>query len=81
MKLEESLEQVFDKKSFIDFIRLFYDDYQDNKSEWTNSDLDSFISSMERFLVDSNSESFAPIDYTPSWKLFAQVLLAASIYE
>jgi len=77
--------EVVDRQSFIKFLSLLYDDYQLNKAEWENIDLNSFLEAMIRYSEDiqayyDNTNQKIDAD-TPSWKVFADILLGAKIYE
>jgi hypothetical protein len=69
--LADSIEK---KEDFINFIDAFIDDFQKNKSEWENTDIESFFSAMQRYCSDKKINEV-------SWKVFADILLGASIYE
>jgi len=77
--------EVVDRQSFIKFLSLLHDNYQLNKAEWENIDLDSFLEAMIRYSEDirgyyDNTNQKVDAD-TPSWKVFADILLGAKIYE
>jgi GTPase SAR1 family protein len=77
--------KVVDRKSFIEFLSLLHNSYQENKADWENIDLDSFLEAMIRYSEDiqgyyDNTNQKIDAD-TPSWKVFADILLGAKIYE
>jgi len=76
--------KVVDRQSFIKFLSLFHRDYQLNKADWENIDLDSFLEAMIRYSEDiqgyyDNTNQRVDAD-DPSWKVFADILLGAKIY-
>lgn len=77
--------EVVDRQSFIKFLSLLRENYQLNKTEWENIDLDSFLEAMTRYSEDiqgyyDNTNQKVDAD-TPSWKVFADILQGAKIYE
>ena len=52
--------------------------------EWENTTLDRFLEAMSAWVVDMDG-SFTnrglPVPTTPTWQLFAQMVLAGLIYE
>ena len=74
-------KNVKSKEDFIIFLSALTTDLQNNSNEWENIDLVRYFDAMQRFLEDSTEKSLEKIDFTPSWSLFAKVLLVASIYE
>ena len=81
MGIMELAESVKNKEQFVNFLQAFIDDYENNKQEWENPDLGRYLEAMERFLHDSTEKSMNKIDFTPSWSLFAKIMITASIYE
>ena len=78
-------KEVTDKKSFIEFLKLFRKDLTENSKNWENINLNDFLEAMTRYSEDIqgfydntnqniNSEN-------ASWKIFADILKGASIYE
>ena len=77
--------EVVDRQSFIKFLSLLHNSYQRNKADWENVDLDSFLEAMARYAQDiqgyyDNTNQKVDAN-TPSWKIFADILLGAKIYE
>lgn len=81
MDLMDFAEKVNSKEDFIEFLKLFYSDLIQNVNEWENRDLESFLFAMGRFLEESTEKSLVVVDFTPSWKMFAELLITTSIYE
>ena len=81
MDIVEIAEQVTDKDSFIKFLQALNEDFSNNKEEWENPELDRYIEAMEGYLHGSTEDSINKVDFTPSWSLFAKIMVAASIYE
>jgi hypothetical protein len=81
MSIVEIAEQVTDKDSFIKFLQALNEDLSNNGEEWENPELDRYIEAMKGYLNASTESSINKVDFTPSWSLFAKIMVAASIYE
>jgi hypothetical protein len=77
--------KVTDRQAFIKFLHLLREDFLNNKSDWENYDMDSFLEALSAYAKDlqgyyNNSEQKIDAD-VPSWQAFADILLGAKIYE
>jgi hypothetical protein len=77
--------EVTDRQSFINFLELLYLDYLENPTEWENSTLGNFLQAMAAYTEDirgyySNTNQNVNAD-EPSWRVFADILRGAKIYE
>lgn len=81
MSIYEFAEKIRDKNDFVIFLKMFLDDYQNNSEKWENVELDYYLEAMSAFLESSTEKSLVKMDFTPSWSLFAQIMIVASIYE
>ena len=77
--------EVTDRQSFIKFLELLHADYLNNREEWENPDLDRFLEAMIAYAQDiqgyyTNTNQNVNAE-TPSWKVFADILKGAKIYE
>jgi hypothetical protein len=77
--------EVSDRKSFIQFLDLLHKDVINNKQEWENNCLSSFLEALQAYATDiqgyynnTNQNIDANI---ASWKVFADILRGAKIYE
>jgi hypothetical protein len=77
--------EVTNKNTFIDFLEKFRKDLKQNPENWGNIDLNDFLEAMSRYTADIQGyydNTNQDIDSEkPSWKLFADILKGASIYE
>lgn len=76
---------VDNRQSFIQFLSQLRIDLQRNGQEWENNTLESFLDAMVRYTEDiqgyyDNTNQNANAD-VPSWKLLADILKGATIYE
>ena len=73
------------RASFIEFIESLHADLLQNKEKWQNSTLETFLETLAQYAMDIQGY----YDYAapginadnPSWKVFADMLVGASIYE
>jgi len=76
---------VNDRQTFADFIDKLYQDYKENSSTWINKNLDEFLEAMSAYAKDidgyyKNTNQNVNAD-NPSWRVFADILMGAKIYE
>lgn len=82
MDIAQLTETVESKEDFVNFLNLLIEDFVNSgQQNWENPNLHRYLEGMEGFVRDSTNKSLHKIDFTPSWKLFAKILLAASVYE
>ncbi len=81
MNIGELPDKIKTKEDFIFFLQQLQDDLLNNRESWENPGLERYLEAMEAFLSGSTEESMNRIDFTPSWSLFARIMVAASVYE
>jgi len=74
MNIYDQAKTISNQQDFIEFLKLFRKDYQENKDKWENDDLMSFLEGLQGYSIDKQQE-------TISWKILAELLLAAIVYE
>jgi len=72
---------VKDKNDFVQFLKLLLDDLVNKPEEWENIKLDHYIESMAAYLESSSEELLNNDNSISAWRLFAEIMVAASIYE
>lgn len=77
--------QVTDRASFAKFIGELLESLQKDKGSWENDTLERFLEAMQAYTLDiqgyyNNIEAGQDADH-PSWKVFADILRGASVYE
>lgn len=82
--LEETQSRVETREELIAFVSLLRQDFAKNGHQWENSTLDTYLEALQAVLADwrgrfANRGELVP--EVPSWRLVAEVLLAASAYE
>ena len=75
---------VKSKKDFIEFVEGLIRDLNDNPDDWENKSLGSYLEalgswteSMENYYINTGQ----PVPKEINWKVFADILMAASMYE
>lgn len=81
MDIHELADNLKSKEDFIVFLQEFQRDFRDNHDKWENPELGRYLEAMEAFMSGSTGKSMVRVDFTPSWSLFAYIMIAASIYE
>ncbi len=77
--------EVNNRDSFIQLLKLMQADLQQNKEDWENNKLESFLEAMGRYAediqgyYDFNKQNINAD--VPSWKVFADIMRGAIVYE
>ena len=84
LNLSEELDKLVTKEDFSKFAFKILDDFRSNSNNWTNQDLSSFLEAIAAWSEDmdgfyANQGKSIPKDI--NWKVFAEILYAARIYE
>lgn len=74
MDIYDKVESVNSKADFVIFIEMLMKDLKTNSEDWENDKLDLFLDGLYGY-------SMCKIGEAPTWKLFAEILLTARIYE
>ena len=84
MELHEQISTVSSQEDLVKFISALRSDLAANPETWENPTLERFleameswVSSMDAYYKNTNQRLPDP----PSWKVFADILYAAKIYE
>lgn len=92
MNLHELAQRVNSKETFLEFVAALRTDWEAARAEesahpsspyssaasgWENPDLGSFLEAMQAWTEDMGER----VDAAPSWRTFADMLMAAKIYE
>lgn len=84
MELDKQLESISTRKDLAVFVAALKEDFVNNKGEWENSDIEMFLDSMSTWVFSMENlykNLGKPVPVQPSWKAFAEILLASKIYE
>mgnify|MGYP000072933275 CR=1 FL=1 len=85
MDLVKALNNVTSQETLSEFIQCLMNDYSVNKDCWGNCDMASFLEAMSAWVTDmdgyyKNTDQHFD-DMQPSWKNFADILMASRVYE
>jgi hypothetical protein len=83
MDILEKIERIKTADDLADFVAYLRDDLADDLDSWENPTLERFLDAMEAWLRDARryNEGIKGKSFEPSWKMFADILYAAKIYE
>ena len=82
--LHNSFEQVDSKESFLKFIHALIKDYKNNPNDWQHITVDNYLEAIAAWTADMNGYYKGmniPVPEHIDWKIFAHILMAASVYE
>lgn len=74
MDIYKQAEEINNQKDFVKFLNSLQKDLQENLSEWENDSLAKFLDALKGYCSDKDQKK-------TSWKTFAELLLAARVYE
>jgi hypothetical protein len=84
MELHERANQIGSKEDLADFVGALRADLATNPGTWENPNLDLFLEAMEEWIRAMNNyyvNTRQPPVRQPTWKTFADILMAAKVYE
>lgn len=84
MTLDQRARAVRSRKDLVAFMEAFVADYVTNGATWTNGDLRSFLEAMAAWSQDMEGfykNSGEDLSTVPPWRVLADILSAARIYE
>ena len=78
------IKNLKNKEDFVCFVELLTQDLRDNPEKWENKTLVSYLEAMSSWTEDmegyyKNTNQTMPQDI--NWKIFADILMAATMYE
>ena len=85
MDIYDFVENIKTKDDFENFMSMLIKDLKENRADWENNELEPFLDGIRRFTgvldnyyINSGIEADTSI---PTWKMLAEVFLAAKVYE
>lgn len=84
MDLIKIIESLEDKQDFVDFVEILIIDMKENPDEWENNSLISFLEAIASWVMDMEGyyvNNNIPMPKDINWKVFANILAAARVYE
>jgi hypothetical protein len=77
-------DEMNSREDLVSFIYALQDDLKEHPEAWENNDLHTFLGALARFLNDAHGYYRTRLDVNadvPSWRLLADSLQAASVYD
>ncbi|QHW31917.1 hypothetical protein GZH47_14555 [Paenibacillus rhizovicinus] len=77
------LHEIRSKNDFLRFLTVLRSDLVKNSNDWENPTLDKYLEAMQGWIQDMDGY-YSDTDQTipeQTWKVFADILYAAKIYE
>ena len=80
----QKIDEIDNKEDFVDFVKLLVSNLKDNPEEWANINLSDYLESISSWTEDMEGyyqNNDIPIPKSINWKAFANILVAAKMYE
>ncbi|MCW0332962.1 DUF7660 family protein [Pantoea ananatis] len=80
----DDLLPVSSKDGLVKLIEALAKDLKDNPDEWENKDLSSYLEALASWIEDMDGyyeNTNQPLPKDTNWKVFADILMAAKVYE
>ena len=80
----DDLLPISSKDGLVKLIAALAKDLKDNPDEWENKDLSSYLEAIASWIEDMDEyyENInQPLPKDTNWKVFADILMAAKVYE
>jgi hypothetical protein len=82
--LGTTIDSINTKSDFVNFIELLLQDFRNNPHEWENKTIDSFLEAASSWTEDMEwyyHNNKLPLPQNVDWQVFANILMAAKMYE
>ena len=83
-EIGEIVAEIKTKEDFIQFLDVLIEDLQKYPKGWVNRKLDTYLGALQSWSVDMDDfykNSKKPIPTNVNWKVFAEMLVASTIYQ
>ena len=80
----DDLLPVNSKDGLVKFIAALAKDFKDNPDEWENKNISSYLEAIVSWIEDMDGyykNTNQPLPKDTNWKVFADILMAARVYE
>ena len=67
-------DKIVSRKDFEIFLEKLRTNFAEKREDWDNDTIESYLEGLYGYIYDT-------ADKVPTWKLFAEILLAARVYE
>lgn len=81
---KNKINEISTKEDFINFVELLVSDLKNNPEDWTNKTLSEYLKGISSWTEDMEGyyqNNDIPIPKNVNWKVFANILVAAKMYE
>ena len=81
---ENIIKSISSKNDFLHFLDALNEDLRNNASSWENITLPDYLEALQRWTEDMEGyyiNTGVPVPDNVNWKVFADILYAAKIYE
>lgn len=82
--MEQQANSIKTKEDFIHFVKLLAQKFNEEPEKWENKTVDSYLEALANWTEDMDGyyqNIQMPIPENINWKVFADMLIAASMYE
>jgi len=80
----EQIQSIKTKEDFMKFVEDLILDLKANPNKWENRNLDDYLEALRNWTEDMEGyyiNNNLPVPKNVSWKIFADILIAATMYE
>ena len=84
MSIAEQVNSIRSREDFVAFVRALSKDFKNNPQSWENENLDQFLDALGAWVEDMDGyylNQGKPVPQQLDWKMFADMLMAAKLYE
>ena len=84
MTLAEHNNLIRSREDFVAFAKALTKDLHDNPATWENASLERFLEALGAWVEDMDgyyTNQGKPVPQQPDWKVLADMLMAAKMYE
>lgn len=80
----KNIQAINSKEAFVSFVESLVSDLKNNPDGWANKTLSEYLESIAHWTEDMNGyyqNNGLPVPENIDWKVFANILIAAKMYE
>lgn len=84
MDISDKIKSISSKADFVGFVECLIGSLKNNPEEWQNKTLSAYLEAIAHWTEDMDGyygNNNLPIPENIDWKVFADILTAAKIYE
>lgn len=84
MMLAERVALIRSREDLVEFVKALVTDLRDNPSSWENPTLEQFLEALGTWIADMDGYYLSrgmDVPHQPDWKVVADMLMAAKVYE